>query len=123
MPTRQDIPTFIRSTFRSVWALELLCYLKRHADRSASHQEIVTELRGSDLVVTQSLAALSAAGLVLGDEEGAARYSPASEGLDQLTAAAEVLYRKSPDAVRRMIVSALNPGLAAFSDAFNLRTD
>ena len=34
MPAKQEIATFIRSTFRSVWALELLCFLRQNRDRS-----------------------------------------------------------------------------------------
>ena len=123
MPTRQDTASFIRATFRSVWALELLCFLRQNRDRSLSHSEMVAGLRGSDLVVTQSVDSLSAAGLVLAEEDGSARYGPASGELDKLVAQAEALYAKSPDAVRRMIVSAANPSITAFADAFRLRKD
>jgi hypothetical protein len=33
------------------------------------------------------------------------------------------LYAKSPDKVRRLIIAAASPGLAAFADAFRLRKD
>lgn len=123
MPTKQDLANFIRATFRSVWALELLCFLRQNRDRSLSHSEMVAGLRGSDLVVTQSVESLSAAGLVLAETDGSARYGPATGELDRLVAQAETLYAKSPDAVRRMIVSAANPSITAFADAFRLRKD
>jgi hypothetical protein len=123
MPTRQDVASFIRATFRSVWALELLCFLRQNRDRSLSHSEMVAGLRGSDLVVTQSVESLAAAGLLLAEADGSARYGPASGELDRLVAQAEALYAKSPDAVRRMIVAAANPGITAFADAFRLRKD
>ena len=123
MPTKQDVASFIRATFRSVWALELLCFLRQNRDRSLSHSEMVAGLRGSDLVVTQSVESLAAAGLVLEEADGSAGYGPATEELDRLVAQAEALYAKSPDAVRRMIVSAANPGITAFADAFRLRKD
>lgn len=123
MPSEADIRNFIQATFRSVWALELLCLLRQKRDRRLSHAEMVTGLRGSDLVVTQSVEALAAAGLVLVEADGSARYAPVGEELDQLAAQAEALYARSPDAVRRMIVSAANPGLTAFADAFKLRKD
>ena len=123
MPSRQEVSSFIRATFRSVWALELLCFLRQNRGRSLSHQEMVTGLRGSDLVVTQSVESLTAAGLVLLEAEGSARYSPATEELDGLVKRAEALYAKSPDAVRRMIVAAANPGITAFADSFRLRKD
>jgi hypothetical protein len=121
MPSEQEVSNFIQATFRSAWALELLCFLTKHRDRSLSHAEMVTGLRGSDLVVTQSVESLAAAGLILVEEDESARYSPMTPELERLVAAAEAMYAKSPDAVRRMIVSSANPGITAFADAFRLR--
>lgn len=123
MPSEQEITNFIETTFRSVWALELLCYLRQYRDRSLSHGEMVTGLRGSDLVVTQSVEALSAAGLVLAEADGSVRYRPVTAELEALVDGAEAMYSKSPDAVRRMIVSSANPGITAFADAFRLRKE
>ena len=123
MPSKQEVASFIRSTFRSVWALELLGFLRLHRDRSLSHAEMVAGLRGSDLVVTQSVESLAAAGLVLVEADGSARYAPTSPDLDKLVEKAQALYASSPDAVRRMIVAAANPGITAFADAFRLRKD
>jgi len=123
MPSDEDVSSFIRSTFRSVWALELLCFLRQGRARSLSHQEMVAGLRGSDLVVTQSVESLMAAGLVVAEADGSARYNPASEELDRLVERAEALYARSPDAVRRTIVAAANPAITAFADAFRLRKD
>jgi hypothetical protein len=123
MPSKQEVSSFIRATFRSVWALELLSLLRQNRERSLSHWEMVAGLRGSDLVVEQSVESLTAAGLVLTEADGAARYAPAAPDLDKLVERTEALYAKSPDAVRRMIVSAANPGITAFADAFRLRKD
>lgn len=123
MASEDEVSSFIRATFRSVWALELLCFLRQNRDRAHSHEEMVAGLRGSDLVVTQSLEALAAGGLVLVEADQSARYSPASGKLDTLVEQAEALYVRSPDAVRRTIVAASNPGITAFADAFKLRKD
>jgi hypothetical protein len=123
MPSRDDISGFIGATFRSVWALELLTLLRQNRDRSLSYPEMVAGLRGSELVVSQSVEALSAAGLVLVEADGRARYAPTSPDLEAMVERTEALYGRSPDAVRRMIVAAANPGLAAFADAFRLRKD
>ena len=123
MPSQQDVSSFIAATFRSVWALELLCFLRQDRARSLSHAEMVAGLRGSDLVVSQSVDSLTAAGLVLTNADGSARYCPASVDLDALVEAAAALYAKSPDAVRRTIVAAANPAITAFADAFRLRKD
>lgn len=123
MPSRQEVAGFIGATFRSVWALELLCYLRQNKGRSLSHAEMVSGLRGSDLVVSQSVESLAAAGLVLVDADGSARYAPANSDLEGLVNKTEALYSRSPDAVRRMIISAASPGISAFADAFRLRKD
>ena len=119
----EDISDFIRVTFRSVWALELLCILRKQPDRALSHAEMVAGLRGSDAVVTRSLASLLAAGLVLTEADGSARYAPAGASLDAQAAAAVDMYRVSPQAVRRLIISSANPGITAFADSFRLRKD
>ena len=123
MPSDQEVGTFIRSTFRSVWALELAILLRENRERSLTHDEMVKGLRGSDLVVAQCVESLGAAGLVLPEADGSARYSPASAELDGVMDVTEELYAKSPDAVRRVIIAAATPGLAAFADAFKLRKD
>lgn len=122
-PSKQDVTAFIKSSFRSVWDLELLCYLRQRPGENPSPDQIVSDLRASDLVVSNSVAALLAAGLIVVEEDGSARYAPASEELDGLSEAAEKLYERTPDAVRRMIVTSANPGIAAFADAFRLRKE
>ena len=123
MPTDHEVANFIRASFRSVWSLELLRHLRENRARSLGHQEMVASLRGSDLVVTQSLEMLAAAGLIVVEADGAARYMPVGLEADALVEAAEALYAKSPDNVRRMIISASNPSLSAFADAFRLKRD
>jgi hypothetical protein len=117
----QEVHTFIAASFRSVWALEVLCQLRLHRDRWVSAQALVDALRASSLVVEQSFSSLIAAGLVIRDESGHVQYAPASPELDDLVEACEQLYQKSPNAVRRRIVVAANPGIAAFADAFRLK--
>jgi hypothetical protein len=123
MPSQHDIQGFIRSTFRSVWSLEMLLFLRDHRERAWSPGELVTALRASDVIVAQSVEALVAAGLVATEKEGSARYLPASPDLDALVEGAKIHYAKSPDAVRRQIVLSSQSGLAAFADAFKLRRD
>lgn len=118
---QEEIRSFIGASFRSVWSLELLCLLHRSADRDFSPDNLIAALRASDLVVRQGLAELVAGGLVVVGEDGRARYAPATEELARLASAAEALYAKAPDAVRRIIVNAANPGLTAFANAFRLR--
>ena len=119
----QALISFIGATFRSVWALEVLCHLRKVGEEEVSSQQLVSSLRASELVVRQSLAELLAAGLVNVSDRGAARYAPATDQLDRLAGQAEEHYARSPDAVRRIIIRAANPGLTAFSEAFRLKGD
>ena len=121
MTSQEDVATFIASSFRSVWALEVLCHLRLSPERELSPEELVTTLRASELVVRQSLGELTAAGLALVAEDGRAKYAPATAELDRLAVAAAARYATAPDAVRRIIVKAANPGLTAFADAFRLK--
>jgi hypothetical protein len=122
MASKEEVARFIRSSFRSVWSLELLFLLKREP-RGWRRAEIVAALRASELVVAQGLDALTAAGLTAVDEEGGAAYRPVTPEVASLVEASEALYASSPDAVRRMIVSSAAGGLAAFADAFKFWKD
>ena len=115
--------SFIASSFRSVWAIEVLKFLAANRDSRFSHAELIERLRVSDVVVTQSLAALDAAGLILVDADGSARFGVIGADQLELVDAAIALYHSSPDKVRRIIVSGAAPGITAFADAFRLRKE
>lgn len=119
MDLPDDLARFITSSFRSVWALELLLHLKREA-RAFSTAELVSSLRASTAVVEQAVASLTAGGLAC-SEDGSTVYMPVGAGVAQLVDETERLYASKPDRVRRMIIAGSNPGLAAFSDAFRLK--
>ena len=123
MVSRREIEEFIRATFRSVWALEILCLLRKNRDRPLAHREMVDSLRASDFVVSQSLDNLASVGLVIREADGSARYCPSDKTADRLVAQTEEFYATSPNAVRRIIALSINPGLTAFADAFRLRRD
>jgi predicted transcriptional regulator len=118
---KDDLLRLIASSFRSVWALELLLLLKSEP-RPWPQTELIATLRASELVVNRALDELVAAGLVSLDTEGA-RYMPASEAIADQMEEVEKLYSGRPDAVRRAIVSATASGATAFADAFRLRKD
>ena len=123
MPDSAETAAFIKDSFRSVWSLELLLLLKSDPLRTWLASELVEHLRGSELIVRQSIQQLVAGGLVLVQEDGGVRYGPASPDLESLVEKSASLYARRPDAVRRMIVLAANDQLAAFADAFRLRKD
>jgi hypothetical protein len=118
----EEIANFIRSSFRSIWSLELLLFLKEQPWQAFAAEELVSQLRASNAIVSSSVASLLAAGLIVEESGGAVRYSPASEDLGRLVGDTEALYRVQPDAVRRVIVIGTD-NLAAFAEAFRLRKD
>jgi len=121
MPDEEEISSFIRSTFPSVWAIELMCLLRSHRAEAWKQDALVATMRSSELVVAQSLRSLHAAGLVVVDRENGVRFLPASESLDALAGAAEALYAQRPDFVRRTIVSTASSPARRFAEAFKLR--
>ena len=110
------------ATFRSAWALDLLCLLRSGPGRRYRREELVGLLSASRVVVEQSVAALAAVGLVATEPGGEVRYA-APVHLAHLIAAVAELYQRAPDAVRRAIARGNSRGLAAFADAFRLRSD
>lgn len=123
MPDSDDVATFIRTSFRSVWSLEMLLYLWRHPERAWTRPELVAALRASDVIVAQSADWLGAAGLVANNADGSMRYAAAAPDLDSLVVATAEYYAASPGAVRRLIISGADGGISAFADAFRLRKD
>jgi hypothetical protein len=103
--------------------MELLFLLLRDRERCWSSPELVTALRASELVVSQAVDALHAAGLVVRESDQQVRYGPASDDLHELVVAAQALYVRSPDAVLRLIMRSRSDNLVAFADAFRFRKD
>lgn len=122
MPAEAELAQFIRSTFRSVWTLELLLHLRR-SGRPMSRAELVESLRASESVVTTATDTLFSVGLIVPENDDVVRYAPAAADLDRLVDRTANLYMQKPDAVRRLIVTAATDPAAAFSDAFRLRRD
>jgi hypothetical protein len=118
-----DLREFLRHSLRSVWNIELLLWLSRHADRSWLPVDLVREMRASDLVVSQGLSGLQQAGLIQQEVDGMYRYAPASQQLDQLVQQLERVYRERPSVVTRALFSSPMDKLATFSDAFRLKKE
>ncbi|HJV42727.1 hypothetical protein [Caulobacter sp.] len=112
-----DVLSFIRQHIRTVWALELLLKLKGDPERCWATDELVDVLRASHALVDDSLAALIGAGLVVRDDLGCFRYSPAASALARLCDALEETYRVRPVTVIRWI-SAPVERLKSLADAF-----
>ncbi|MBV1691384.1 hypothetical protein KRR38_27795 [Novosphingobium sp. G106] len=119
----EQVLEFIGSTFRSVWAIEVLRFVVANAEFPHSADQLIERLRASRSVVDQSIDQLLAVALVVIDDDGEIRFRPASAELASLVDEALSLYERRPNQVRRKIVSHTSPGIAAFSEAFRLRKD
>jgi len=118
LSSREQLAEFIRSTFRSVWSLELLLLVKREA-RPWALEEIVSTLRASELIVTKCIHSLTAAGLISVESGQSIIFLPANAELRRMVDEAEALYAKQPDAVRRLIVASSSGfSLTDFANAF-----
>jgi hypothetical protein len=118
-----EITEFVRSSFRSVWSLELMLLLQREPTRCWQPDELVSELRGSRTLVDQSVLALLAAAFIFTDGEGRICYRPATPEIDRLARATADAYRRKPDAVRRVILTGSGHKLHMLADAFRLKGD
>lgn len=128
MDLSDDALTLLRSSVRSVWALELLLLLRRDPERSWSAEALIRELRGSAVVVEEALASLTAAGLVIDSGGGGSSgsggvygYRPAAPVLDQWVQEIVDAYALRPSAVIRQIFSAPGSKVQIFADSFRFR--
>ncbi len=119
--TDHDVLSFVAASIRSVWALELLLFLKRNPDKSWDAQGLIRELRSSSAVISDALSSLGASGLVIQDNGVKYRYGAASAALDQIVAELDRLYAAKPLSVINAIVNSQNQQLRIFSNAFKLK--
>jgi hypothetical protein len=120
MTYANDLPDFIRSHFKTVWALEILLLLRREPRRAWSPADIVGELRAATALVASTLVGLESASLAQQDEDARYRYSPASTALDEVCDAVEAAYRERPVSLINLI-SAPEDRLQQLADAFRIR--
>lgn len=116
-----DLQTFIRSSIKSVWALELLLLLRKRAPNAAARDDLVRDLRATRQLVDTCITQLQAAGLVACEEGGQCRYAPAAPAMGALADQLEQAYRERPLGVMEIIVSSPNDRLKTFADAFRLK--
>jgi hypothetical protein len=116
----EPVASFIRSSITSVWALELLVFLKTHETSAWSVDQLVRELRGSRLLVADLVLALHRSGLV--EEVGEAyRYRPSSDDVRSVVDQLERLSVERPLAVRNAILAAPHDKVQVFADAFRIK--
>jgi hypothetical protein len=115
-----EILDFIKAAVGSVWALELLQFVRAHPERGWSVAELARELRSNERLATDALQTFETAGLLARGPEGFA-YAPASPRLDDLAGRLIQAYRERPVAVVNAIVSSRTDSLQSFADAFRFK--
>jgi hypothetical protein len=121
MVQEEDVLNFAASSITSIWALELLL-LVRQDRRAWTSDELMRQLRGSDVVIAQGLHRLLSAGLIT-EDSGRSLYKPSSPEIDALANELENLYRLKPVTVISAIANAPQRKLQILSDAFRLKKD
>jgi hypothetical protein len=116
----QDLIEFIRTAVGSVWALELLLFVRAYPDRPWTPAELARELRSNEQLAAGALAVFEAAGLAVRGPDGFV-YAPASAELNALAGKLAQAYRERPVAVVNAIVSSRTSSLRSFADAFRFK--
>ncbi len=121
-PIPEPVATFVRSSITSVWALEILLFLKTHDGSGWSVDQLVRELRASKLLMADLVLSLHRSGLVeqIGDTY---RYRPSTEELARLVDEVERLGSERPLALRNAILAAPHDKVQVFADAFRIKKD
>lgn len=120
MTSDAEFAAFVREHVRSMWALELLLALRRDAQRCWSADELVRELRASQMLVNTNLRSFERSGLAMCDDSGCYRYAPAAPVLDALCGQLEAAYRERPVAIINLI-SRPSDAVQSLADAFKFR--
>jgi DNA-binding IclR family transcriptional regulator len=119
----EELRRFVRDTFRSVWALELLLLMCAEPARTWTAEDLNRELRGSRPLVDEILTRLEQSGLVKEGPETRYRYEPATLRLGQLVQELQIAYAERPLAVLKAIFAAPNERIQTFADAFKVKKD
>lgn len=116
----EELARFVSASIPSLWALESILLLKRAAPGKKRKEELVAELRSSDLAIAQGLNRLEKAGLVT-LEDGQYCYRPASPMLAAFGDEIERVYGLKPMWLMQIILSAKHVSLQVFADSFRLK--
>jgi hypothetical protein len=112
---------FIQRHLKSVWALELLLLFHNNPQRDWRSDDLVRELRGSEVVVKEALGQLKIARLVQETSERSFKYAPGDSSLRHVVSEIAKIYSTRPVTVIKAISGSPSEKLKIFSDAFKIR--
>ncbi len=114
---------FIRNSFKSVWALELLLLMRRERGREWSVTDLSRELRANDSIVSGILPEFIENGFVSETRKKLFRYKPKRRMLEQLVDRVAEAYAKNRVRVTEEILNAPNNQIQTFANAFKIKKD
>ena len=117
----QEVLAFVHSELGSVWALELLIFLKGNPERNFSLDDLVLQMRSSSMAVAQALTRLKDNGFAEETAGGTYRFAPRSPRHFDMAAAIERVSTQKPMTLIKAIAEIPNEKLRSFSDAFKIR--
>jgi hypothetical protein len=113
---------FIRSVIKSVWALELLLFLRRHSGRRWTSDELIRESRSSRIIVNETIKVFVQAGILSQDDIGC-QYIPVNAELVSLIDEIAREYEERPVSIVNAIVREQSGKLQDFANAFRIKRD
>jgi hypothetical protein len=119
--SEEEVLAFVHSELGSVWALELLLFLKANEPNAFGPEQLIVQLRSSSTAVTQGLTRLTACGLAAVKPDGTYSFAPRSPRHRDMASAIEVLSTRKPMTLVKAIAELPDEKLRNFSDAFKFR--
>lgn len=116
------LKSFIHASIKSIWALELLLFLRARREEWWTVAALARELRASEPVVRGGLGLFQAAGLIEEDAAARVRFAPKSSELDDLVREVAEVYSTRPVEVSEEIY-APDRHIQHFADAFRLKKE
>jgi hypothetical protein len=117
----EEVLAFVHTKLGSVWALELLIFLKSNPEKSFRLDELVLQLRSSSMAMAQALTRLKGNGFTEETPGGTYRFAPRSPGHLDMAIAIERISFEKPMTLIKAIAETPNEKLRSFSDAFKIR--
>jgi len=114
---------FVRASFKSIWALELLLLMRGERSRAWRIDELIRELRANDLIVKRILPEFVEKGLIAETGRELFQYRPAEGRLEKMIDRVARAYAENRTKVIEEILSAPNDNLRTFADAFRIKKD
>lgn len=118
--SEDDTVSFVRAAISSVCALELLILLRRERQQCFRPDDLVRQLRSSQLAVARALDHLTKSGLIEEVPEFGYRYQQGSVQLDAICERLESVYARKPVKIVSAILDAPDEKLRMFAEAFRL---